>query len=881
MDKEMIKQEIQRNIEECLFDIAEDYIKQYRNIFGFDDEIASMEAIINIYSENYEDAMDIVRQGLKYNIYSSDLYYTMGNLYEIYEKYENAYLCYEQALKFTEKEDVSKIIIENLNRLKEEENIKIHNYSIVILTYNQLEYTKVCIDSIRKYNSADNCEIIIVDNYSTDGTVEWLKDQGDIKYILNNENRGFPAGCNQGIELSQKDNDIFLLNNDTVIMPNSIFNLRMGLYSDENIGATGAISNSVSYYQQISQQYEDFNGYMTFAMSNNITNNKAYDQRVKLVGFAMLIKRNVLDKVGLLDERFTPGNYEDDDLSLRIIVEGYKLLLCKDSYIHHFGSVSFRENADRYNELLSINSKKFEEKWGFLSEDFNKIELDIINKINDNYDKKLIVLDIGCKGGATLLQIKNKYKNAEIYGVEFNEKLTKFTKSIANITNSDLEKIDLIFGEERFDYIILNNILEKCSNPKVTLRYLKKKLSKNGKMIVKVKNSICHDIIIKIIMGKITNSEYHSIIEKNKSIFTVHEIYKMLNVVGFTNIDINGILDILEYEKDNIINSIGEITNERLKQQYKISEYLVTCEVDDTSNLNPLISICIPTYNRANNLDKCLNSIFTQIEEDDRFQIVISNNGSQDDTDKVVEKYLQKYKRIIKYNKNSENIGAHENFLKVMDIADGEYILLHGDDDYFIDGSIYEIYGVVKKNKSKSCIFLNILNNDKDINNIENLDEFLTYIPGTSSIFISSIMLKNNLYKSITNKMRYAEQRMNQTYILFEVISKYGNSCIFNSSLFTYENNLDGEYSWPEVFIENYLELLSEYLKSEKVSIEKFDFEKYRMMRVISVNWAKIFSNVGKVESYKMKDIFKFLDKYYKDEEYYTECYKIFKQILK
>lgn len=573
MDKEMIKQEIKRNIEEGLFDIAEDYIKQYRNIFGFDDEIASMEAIINIYSENYEDAMDRVRHGLKYNIYSSDLYYTMGNLYEINKKYENAYLCYEQALKFSEKEDVSKIIVENLNRLKEEENIKIHNYSIVILTYNQLEYTKVCIDSIRKYNSADNCEIIIVDNHSTDGTVEWLKDQVDIKYILNNENRGFPTGCNQGIELSQKDNDIFLLNNDTVIMPNSIFNLRMGLYSDENIGATGAISNNVSYYQQISQQYEDFNGYMNFAISNNITNNNSYDQRVKLVGFAMLIKRHVLDKVGLLDERFTPGNYEDDDLSLRIIVEGYKLLLCKDSYIHHFGSVSFRKNADKYNELLSINSNKFKEKWGFKSEDTINIRYELVELIDEKKDRKMKILDMRCRTGATLQAIKNKHKNCEIYGVEDDVTLANIAGNICDVCNVNIETGELKYEDKFFDYIILDDILEKIYNPDKFIVKIKRYLKDSGYILASVSNVSHYSVIKDLIDGNL--SEDNILNGDSIRFFTKNKIIMMLKEAEYNEIEL-GAIETYESEYDKkIVNQINMISGVDISKEVKIAKYLI------------------------------------------------------------------------------------------------------------------------------------------------------------------------------------------------------------------------------------------------------------------------------------------------------------------
>lgn len=83
--------------------------------------------------------------------------------------------------------------------------------SIVILTHNQLEYTKLCIESIRKYTKKNSYEMIVVDNASIDGTQEWLRQQEDILSIFNDVNLGFPKGCNQGIEVSSGDN-ILLLN---------------------------------------------------------------------------------------------------------------------------------------------------------------------------------------------------------------------------------------------------------------------------------------------------------------------------------------------------------------------------------------------------------------------------------------------------------------------------------------------------------------------------------------------------------------------------------------------------------------------------------------------------------------------------------------------
>ena len=243
--------------------------------------------------------------------------------------------------------------------------------SIIILSCNTLELLQLCIASIYEYTEAGTYEIIVVDNASEDGSAEWLREQKDLRCIYNEENLGFPKGCNQGLEIAT-GTELLLLNSDTVVTKDWLKNLRRALCSSSKVGAVGCVTNYCSNNQRIEASYKNIEEMLAFAADYNKSDSVLWEKRTKLVGFCYLFKREVLEKIGFLDERFSPGNYEDDDFSLRILQAGYDLLLCRDTFIHHFGSASFEkklkvqneaEMRERYNATLMRNQAIFFEKW--------------------------------------------------------------------------------------------------------------------------------------------------------------------------------------------------------------------------------------------------------------------------------------------------------------------------------------------------------------------------------------------------------------------------------------------------------------------------------------------------------------------------------------
>ena len=118
------------------------------------------------------------------------------------------------------------------------------------------------------------------------------------------------------------------------------------------------------------------------------------------------------------------------------------------------------------------------------------------------------------------------------------------------------------------------------------------------------------------------------------------------------------------------------------------------------------LAICIPTYNRANYLTNCLESLCANKKEYlDQIKVCISNNCSTDNTELVISKYIKKLPII--YSKNKTNLGIPKNFLKVISMFDAEYIWLIGDDDLFLENSLERVLNLIRKNSDIDFFYVN------------------------------------------------------------------------------------------------------------------------------------------------------------------------------
>ena len=340
---------------------------------------------------------------------------------------------------------------------------------VVIVSYNSCHLTQECIKSVRS-KMTDCCyKIVVVDNASTDGITDWLEEQEDILLIKNADNIGFGPACNQAVKVTEDteyDNyDVFLLNNDTRLTDNAVYFLKKALYSSADVGAVGSVSNYAGNRQQVDVTFDKVEEYLEYGRQNNNERNNIVEERIRLSGFAMLLRREAWNKAGGFDEDFAPGYFEDDALSMELLKNGYRLLLVRNSFIYHAGSQSFCKTD--YNKLLNDHRELFIKKYGFdiieyaypdegMLEEYKNCRLSISDHDKNKRFSLCKVLQIGSGLGAELKSLRSLFPECEAVGYEPDRAMCNISGYTEKVFGS-LNELKETYGEEYFEVLLVKD----------------------------------------------------------------------------------------------------------------------------------------------------------------------------------------------------------------------------------------------------------------------------------------------------------------------------------------------------------------------------------------------------------------------------------------
>jgi len=206
---------------------------------------------------------------------------------------------------------------------------------IIIVNMNGKKLLKDCLDSIKKNTFYKNYKIIVVDNNSKDGSQNMIESKfKGIDLIKNKINRGFSGGNNDGINYARRKynpNYFYLLNNDTLVEKNWLSEVIKTTKKFNEIGIVGSKQFTFKIKQSISAGWIKM-----FGVKYYFGDKEKEVNWVSGVGF--LIKREVINKIGLLDEVYNPAYYEETDFEKRTINAGFKIFHSPKSIIYHKGS---------------------------------------------------------------------------------------------------------------------------------------------------------------------------------------------------------------------------------------------------------------------------------------------------------------------------------------------------------------------------------------------------------------------------------------------------------------------------------------------------------------------------------------------------------------
>lgn len=244
--------------------------------------------------------------------------------------------------------------------------------SVVIVTFNGLAFTRLCLESLLTSSPGGafeaGFEMVIVDNASTDGTREYLREleaaRPEARVIFNDSNRGFAAANNQGLAAARAPL-LVLLNNDTLVADGWLARLARHLEAPD-AGCVGPVTNRIGNEAEIDAPVATYGEALDLADRRAATHaGRSFDIPMPAM-FCLALRREVYERVGPLDERFGVGMFEDDDYAMRMRAAGCRTLCAEDTFVYHFGQASFGAlvPGGEYAALFDVNRRRFEAKWG-------------------------------------------------------------------------------------------------------------------------------------------------------------------------------------------------------------------------------------------------------------------------------------------------------------------------------------------------------------------------------------------------------------------------------------------------------------------------------------------------------------------------------------
>lgn len=489
-------------------------LAEFSGMGGMDWEIYSMNGVIAILENRLKEAETILLEGIELYDECFDLLYNLAYAFQMGNKTDLAISYYGKALEVASDLEIKDQIRKTIHQLAENIEECRPLVSIVLLAYNHLDYTKLAVESIYKYTSHINFELITVNNGSSDGTREYFDSLPNKKKIHLDENVGPVNGFNIGMKAAEGKYTASVCN-DFIFTTRWMDNLLTCIESDDKIGFVSPGGSNISNHQMIQGNYSNLEEMQQFAEQYNQSDPSKWEERVRLLPCVLMVRTKLLKEIGYFDPEFYFGEFADDDLSFRIRRAGYKLIFAKDTFTYHFGSIT-TEVDHRKNNSLGVSRKIFFEKHGIDAWDDASFDLNLISALditNANKQETSNILGINSRCGGTPLQLKNKLNENGVRTVnvdnftENNKYLLDLRTVSERIACGKVTDIKHLFADGKYDYIIYGEGIERCNSIEQTVADLVTMMKKDGQLVFKIRNGSNYVSVANLILGNVLSNE--------------------------------------------------------------------------------------------------------------------------------------------------------------------------------------------------------------------------------------------------------------------------------------------------------------------------------------------------------------------------------------
>lgn len=389
---------------------------------------------------------------------------------------------------------------------------------IFLMTYHYIEMLQLNLQCLQVISNIPREDIVIIDMGVDKKIKAWLERQDEFDYVCAEGLENYASILNTAISEFSSSEDIFLLNANLICLSDCTIKLEKYCDQDKRIGVVVP-----EEFTSICQEKAGIEKATNMIAEQIIELDLAMTMKIPYQ--CVFMSREFIDDIGKMDEELLLTHNIMLDYSFRGLCKKWKFVIAKNAFVYE--TVPYE---DIYTYFLGreVDNNRLKLKWGMNY--FNELpNMQLVRAIKKQKNELFTVLEIECDCGANLMQIKNQYPKAEIFGIEINSKAAEIASAFGEIACGNIEDYSLPYEKKSFDYILLGDVLEHLRNPEKVIVYCGQYLKPQGKIIANIPNLMHYTVLKGLVSGDFTYQDIGLLDRTHIHFFTYNEIIRMFS----------------------------------------------------------------------------------------------------------------------------------------------------------------------------------------------------------------------------------------------------------------------------------------------------------------------------------------------------------------